>query len=380
MERLPDKKEKRGEKGRRASRAVKAVVLLFILSICAYIIRLEAHTRADVFLPANYHSVVKEGHEGDAEGANQALDTYYAQYARQEGRPYTIRQDLLLSRLAGLRAPEGFQGEAEGVSVRALCGEVRRIAADASIDVERVLGVRREDILATVSEIEEDAQLSGLIIREYIENGTGFAGYVLGVGDEITIALRGTDDMADTLDNFLLLPFNLSAQYGPVRALLARYDGASRIWLTGHSKGGHNAIYAASIDARCHATGFNAPGFGIFLTDTQHDGLERGVNYVINGDVTGFLLFHLERRIVLESTAATPPEGLSFTNRHRLVNFYAIDDLTVAASIEPFVVWVEWITQTLWLLLVSLAVYGIAILAGKLYRLAAQRIASGAKR
>lgn len=95
----------------------------------------------------------------------------------------------------------------------------------------------------------------------------------------------------DALDNFILLPFNLSVQYKDIRMLLEKYGGAERIWLTGHSKGGHNAIYAASLLPNCYATGFNAPGFGIFLSDAQHDGLASGVNYVMNGDLQAFCFF-----------------------------------------------------------------------------------------
>lgn len=357
--------ENKGTKGtgrRGLPRAVIVALLLFALTVCAYLARLEAHTRADIFLPTDYHSSMDTS--GPEEGAPplsdaDALNAYYESYARQEGRPYSIRQDLLLSRLACVKAPQGFRGEAEGITVRALCEEIERMLSDPDVDAERMLGLGREDILAITADISGDSALGGLVIREYIADRTGLTGYVLAKDGEITIALRGTDDAVDMLDNILLLPFNVSVQYASMRGLLEKYADAGRIWLTGHSKGGHNAIYAASIDPRCRATGFNAPGFGIFLSNAQHDGLDRGVNYVINGDVTGFLLFHLERRIVLDSTDPPLPTGLSFTNRHRLSNFFSIDNLTVASRIQPLGIWIEWITQVLWLLLLFLAAYGL---------------------
>ena len=184
-------------------------------------------------------------------------------------------------------------------------------------------------------------------------------------GGEPVLAFRGTDDLRDALDNFLLLPFNLSAQYGDVRRLLAGFPEAERIWLVGHSKGGHNAIYAASIDARCRAVGFNAPGFGIFLRWSQLRGLDRGVNYVLNGDVSGFLLFHLERRVVLDSSACRSrvpissrlaPIGQLLPHR-RPPRLRRIHMLSVAA---------EWITQILWLVLVFLVLYKLLLLGVRL--------------
>lgn len=341
-------------------------VTLFALTVCLYLARLEAHTRADIFLPTNYHSFLETDGPGGASALSDAdlLNAYYQRYAQQEDRPYTIRQDLLLSRLAYIKAPQGFRGETEGATARELCAEIERILDDTAVDAARLFGRNRQETLGITAGIAEHSALSGLAIREYVETASGLAGYVFEKDGEITMALRGTDDPIDQLDNALLLPFNLSVQYPDVRELLAKYGDAKRIWLTGHSKGGHNAIYAASIDPRCRATGFNAPGFGIFLSDAQHDGLDFGVNYVINGDVTGFLLFHLERRAVLESAGSAAAKGLSLNNRHRLDNFFFVDELAVATRIQPISMWSEWITQVLWLSLVFLAGYG-AIAIGK---------------
>lgn len=361
---------------RRFPRAIIVAFILFALTVCLYLARLEAHTRADIFLPIDYHSILEINSSAGGVTAladADAIDAYYQEYAAQEGRPYTIRQDLLLSRLAYIKAPQGFRGETAGVTVRELCNEVERILDDPTVDAEGLLGRNRQEILDLTTGIAEHNLLGDLVICEYITNASGLAGYVLEKDAEITITLRGTDDLIDKLDNALFLPFNLSVQYAPMRELLEKYESAERIWLTGHSKGGHNAIYAASIDPRCRATGFNSPGFGIFLSDTQHDGLDFGVNYVINGDVTGFLLFHLERRIVLESISLLTSEGLSpLNNRHRLDNFFSIDDLTVAVQIQPLSKGSEWITQILWLLLIFLAVYGMMKLLKKIWSRSSQ--------
>lgn len=348
--------EQRPVRKRRLPRAMILLFLLFALTVCLYLARLEAHTRADIFLPVNYHSALTaKAPQGGAPSDADLLDIYYEDYAQQEGRPYTVRQDSLLSRLAYIKAPQGFRGEAPGLTVGALCDAVERILAETAEDPAQLFGRTRQEILDITADIGAHRSLCALEILEYIDDASGFAGYVFKAGDEITAALRGTDDAIDMADNFLLLPFNVSVQYQQVRGLLNRYAEAPRIWLTGHSKGGHNAIYAASIDPRCRATGFNAPGFGIFLSDAQHDGLDRGVNYVINGDITGFLLFHLERRAVLESAALS-------ANRHRLDNFFSVDELTVAERIQPLSVAAEWVTQIMWLLLLFLAAYGVIAL------------------
>jgi hypothetical protein len=351
---------------KRSARGVFRALVLFAAVVFLYLARLEYHTGADILFPANYHSVMNENAE------TGTLDAYYEDYATQEGRPYTIRQDLLLSRLAYIIAPTGYRGDAEGVTVGELCGAVQLALGDETLDAASVFGRNREEINDLLAGLREYPHLSSLVIREYISSSDGLAGYVLENNGEITMTLRGTDDLVDALDNALLLPFNISVQYSSVRELLRRYGDAERIWLTGHSKGGHNAIYAASIDPRCRATAFNAPGFGVFLSDRQHDGLDYGVNYVINGDVTGFLLFHLERRVVLESADAEKVSALSLNGRHRLNNFFLIDSLAVSEDIQPISVISEWATQIVWLLLL----FGIAYALFSLVRKMILRIAN----
>lgn len=347
--------EAQPRRARRPARAIRALALLLIFIFCFYILRLEAHTPADIILPMDYHAMLSERPE-DENTAADSLDAYYQHYAQQTGRPYTIRQDLLLARLAYIIAPSGFQGDVPGVTIAKLCDAVALALDDPAIDPEATLGRNRQELESILAGLRADSKLGALEIRAYIDDPSGLAGYVLGADQALTMTLRGTDDTVDALDNVLLLPFNLSVQYKAVRQLLY-YDDAAHIWLTGHSKGGHNAIYAASIDGRCHATAFNAPGFGIFLRDAQHDGLDRGVNYVINGDMTGFLLFHMERRIVLETEDTAALQALSFNNRHRLHHFFLIDDLSIATKIEPLGMLAEWATQLAWLLLILLVIH-----------------------
>ena len=333
-----------------------------LLLACAYLLLLEVSVHRDVLLPTVYDAVPSTS--GDTQFALAPIDSEDAlhSYVSQEGRPFLLRQDILLSRLAYLETPPDFSGG----TVADLCDAVEAVLADPQADVEAALGRDRKEAESLLAALRADAPLLEMQVLKFFSYPSGLAGCVLDWGGEPVLAFRGTDDLRDALDNFLLLPFNLSVQYGDVRRLLAGFPEAERIWLVGHSKGGHNAIYAASIDARCRAVGFNAPGFGIFLRWSQLRGLDRGVNYVLNGDVSGFLLFHLERRVVLDSSAL-PVEGANlFTAWHRLDSFFPIDDLHASGRIHPLSIAAEWITQILWLVLVFLVLYKLLLLGVRL--------------
>ena len=352
---------------RRLPKLISAAILLAVMSIVLlYVARLEAHTGVDVFLPTNYHSILESSQHSNgtvalnAIGDESVLLSYYQAYAEQNGRPYSLRQDLLLSRMAHVRAPKGYRGDRERITLGELCDEIQQTIAKQAENTMSKYGCERQELLDLVGSITDHSTLSNLVICEYFSDQSGLAGYILQSDEAITIAFMGTDDLTDKLDNTLLLPFNLSIQYPSIRALLAKYHTAERLWLTGHSKGGHNAIYAASIDDRCRATGFNSPGFGIFLSDAQHDNLDYGVNFVINGDATGFLLFHLERRIILESLGMPSSGGNILNSRHGLSSFYPIDDLTIATSMVPLSIGLEWITQIVWILAIVVLGYGVA--------------------
>ena len=219
-------------------------------------------------------------------------------------------------------------------------------------------------------------RFGSLILTNYVDYVDGgkeeqFAAFHVRIDNRLTyIAFRGTDDTLVGWKEDFNMGFVCPV---PAQTLAVSYleDIAARapdapLYVVGHSKGGHNAIYAASVDARCRAVGFNAPGFGIFLRWSQLRGLDRGVNYVLNGDVSGFLLFHLERRVVLDSSAL-PQEGTNpFTAWHRLDRFFPLDALHTSRQIRLLSVATEWITQILWLVLVFLVLYKLLLLGARL--------------
>lgn len=332
--------------------------LSMLLLACAYLLLLEVSVQRDVLLPTVYDAV--PGVSGDTQFALAPMDQADALhlYVHQEGRPFTMQQDILLSRLAYWETPPDFSGG----TVADLCDAVEAVLADPQADIEAALGQDRKEAESLLAALRADASLLEMQVLKFFSYPSGLAGCVLDWGGEPVLAFRGTDDLRDVLDNVLLLPFNLSVQYGDVRRLLAEFPEAERIWLVGHSKGGHNAIYAASVDARCRAVGFNAPGFGIFLRWSQLKGLDRGVNYVLNGDVSGFLLFHLERRVVLDSSALPQAGTNPFTAWHRLDRFLPLDALHMSHRIRLLSVAAEWTTQILWLVLVFPVLYKLLLL------------------
>ena len=93
-----------------------------------------------------------------------------------------------------------------------------------------------------------------LLVLHYVNRnaGTGFVGYSFLAPDEsVTLALRGSESgpcapsLVDWADNFAA-PFAGSVQYQDIYRLVNRYP-AGPLTITGHSKGGHNALYALAV-------------------------------------------------------------------------------------------------------------------------------------
>ena len=148
--------------------------------------------------------------------------------------------------------------------------------------------------------------------------GSGFVAYAFESIDGTHIAvMRGSEragrcvpDNIDWKDNFCS-PFYGSVQYEEaVRFADRSPDGA--LILTGHSKGAHNALYALSRAANPNAQAvvFNGPGFA--RTQLDRSAVSRlrnhGVNYVVDDDIVGALLYHPEqRRFVRRADNVTNP-------------------------------------------------------------------------
>ncbi|MGI6238100.1 MAG: Mbeg1-like protein [Christensenellales bacterium] len=153
---------------------------------------------------------------------------------------------------------------------------------------------------------------------------TGLVAYTFEDAGQIIVAMRGSETAGgcvpsniDWTDNFCT-PFLGSVQYPAIREIARAYEAGDVIF-TGHSKGGHNALYAlvASENPNARAVSFNGQGFAHgALTAAEEDALAaRGVNYVVAADLIGALLEHPERRVYVkqaEGTRAHMPEAFTF--------------------------------------------------------------------
>jgi hypothetical protein len=164
-----------------------------------------------------------------------------------------------------------------------------------------------------LDDILRDPVVASLVLigREVQLKPPGFAGYAF-ASPEVgkVVALRATEahtslsGLIDWHDNFIA-PLTGSAQYPSVERFVNRYP-EGRLSITGHSKGGHNALYALAVasnqDAVCVC--FDAQGFArCQLSDAQRDRLRRfAINYVTQNDPVGALLYHPEQRVFVQQS------------------------------------------------------------------------------
>lgn len=201
---------------------------------------------------------------------------------------------------------------------------VRQLLADGFSACD-ILDEETKRLLRALSDTLETAQLR---LVEYIDEqyASGFSACVFLGRDGHVIAMRGSESKGpcagniDWIDNFAA-PIIGSRQYGDIERLLRGY-GAGPLLITGHSKGGHNALYALanSPNILARAVAFNAQGFGRGqLTAAQKQRLEaRAVNYVTRGDIVGRLLTHPEKRISVCSCPYLRAEESGIEIAHRL--------------------------------------------------------------
>ncbi|MDO4547653.1 MAG: DUF2974 domain-containing protein [Clostridia bacterium] len=160
-----------------------------------------------------------------------------------------------------------------------------------------------------------------LIIAGYINHNdsNGFVAFAFEGGDETVLAFRGSESApgcvvsnVDWVDN-ILSPFNRSIQYRDVERFINNYKVGPLV-TTGHSKGGHNALYSIAVaeneSARCVA--FDAQGFSSGQLDSRQKRRlkHRCVNYVYRRDVVGALLCHPEKRVFVKGSKLVDPHSL----------------------------------------------------------------------
>ena len=152
-----------------------------LLLACAYLLLLEVSVRRDVLLPTVYDAV--PGVSGDTQFAAAPMDQSDALhlYVHQEGRPFTMQQDILLSRLAYLETPPGFSGG----TVADLCDAVEAVLA--AVYLDGGIGSARKLIQRFILDKEEEKSASRdykTALQELVQRESGqVLGYQL-IGSE----------------------------------------------------------------------------------------------------------------------------------------------------------------------------------------------------
>ena len=160
-----------------------------------------------------------------------------------------------------------------------------------------------------LEEIKDDPELSMLTLKAYRnddgEGKGGFAGYAFedSKGDTI-FAITGTEGLAaegilygndlmseDWINNVYWGIADSSKQYEPTVEFVEENLGSGNNYITGHSQGGANVIYACGEIQGLTGMVFDAPGISQLLSPVQRKNVEESglVNYVNINDIVGAL-------------------------------------------------------------------------------------------
>ena len=202
----------------------------------------------------------------------------------------------------------------------------------------------RDEFILILLYIIDNPFFDELIFYKFIYNkGKGKSGICfydfLWKENTRVLAFRGSEANSgnvlkekDWQDNFYMALFD-SNHYPDINKYLKekiQYD--CTIYVTGHSKGGNNALYACSIDKRICGRVFDAPGFGLTITDEQILALKQRdiINYVCCDDWVGAVLTHPEKRIfcngrypisgVLDMISGHMLQQFSFDNNDNIIS------------------------------------------------------------
>ncbi|WP_234118694.1 Mbeg1-like protein [Clostridium hydrogenum] len=173
------------------------------------------------------------------------------------------------------------------------------------------------DVKEIFKEIQSDPELSNLTFTNYENknasgNFDGFVAYSFKDPEgNAHFAFRGSESNTpegqqdgflgvDWTDNYTMGIEGKSRQFQDVKSFVAANSvGSAKIYVTGHSKGGANALYACSQFPNATGIAFDAPGIDEAISASERERLrESGItNYVASDDKVGALLFHSENRV-----------------------------------------------------------------------------------
>jgi hypothetical protein len=178
-------------------------------------------------------------------------------------------------------------------------------------------GIGPSDLKEAFKEIQADPVLSNLTFTNYENNNVsgnwdGFVGYSFkDASGNAYFTFRGSESDTpegqhdgflgvDWTDNYTMGIEGKSLQFADVKSFVADNSvGSEKIYVTGHSKGGANALYASAAFNNVTCIAFDAPGIDQAISSEERERMiESGaINFVASDDKVGALLFHSEDRI-----------------------------------------------------------------------------------
>lgn len=252
----------------------------------------------------------------------------------------TDKQILLISSLAYIDIDVFYSKNNLGEPIRKTLGgfseDAKKYIIAENKKIEFNGGYTHEEFLDIVDEIAKDPTLKDLRIADYLNDNkqskedaefTGFVGLALkdAEGNSIIVS-RGSEGAnqqemegaaspymsQDWIDNYKFAGRG-SEQFPLMIDFVERNrsDNRKPTFVTGHSKGAANALYAAGVLDNVTGAVYDGPGITQLLTPEQIRRLRTsGIkNYVAEGDVVGALLFHEEEVIYVKTSSYTEKNG-----------------------------------------------------------------------
>lgn len=260
----------------------------------------------------------------------------------------TDRQVLLISSLAYMdidkfyqknKKLDNYRNKTLGefvVQVNLSVNEFENIGRKEPVEIEFNGGYTHEEFLDILEQIAKDPTLRDLRIVDYMNDNkqnqediqfTGFVGLALKDSDgNSIIASRGSEGTnqqrmegtispytsKDWIDNYRFAGRG-SEQFPLMIDFVERNrsDNGQPTFVTGHSKGAANALYAAGVLDNITGAVYDGPGITQLLTPVQVRRLRdsRIKNYVAEGDVVGALLFHEEEVVYVKTSSFVEKNG-----------------------------------------------------------------------
>lgn len=248
---------------------------------------------------------------------------------------------LLLSALSYIDIEKFYEENLEkdgykGTTLQEFAQIVKQNIIKTNEKIEYNGGYTHEEFLELLQEIAEDSTLKELKMIDYLNDNkqgkedTEFTGFVgLALQDEKGISIivsRGSEgenqqkmeDVAspylsqDWIDNYRLASEG-SEQFPIMKDFVERNfsDCGYPTFVTGHSKGAANALYAAAVLENVTGVVFDGPGITQLLSPEQIRRLRSsGIkNYVAEGDVVGALFFHAEDVVYVKTSPYVEKNG-----------------------------------------------------------------------